>query len=87
MNTKIPGPIPDHIKSNFEVIQAAAAAGHLAVVSAIRVVDGLNVSLLVAIHKDEEGMFCVTPFAEMIDGNPYEMYEDPTKDDEDEAPH
>jgi len=87
MSAKTRGSIPDYIENNFKTIQLAAAAGGLAVISAIRIADQQNVFLLATVHKDEDNMVCITPFAEMIDGNPFEMYEDPTKDDENGTPH
>jgi len=78
--------IPEYIISNFETLQQADDAGHLAVVESHRIADGQVVYLLCAIappaEDDDDGTYNITPFAEMIDGNPYELYEPPHVEDE-----
>ena len=65
-------------KANFETLLRAARHGNLALVESRRVRDGSYVALLAAITMDQAGSFVVTPFAELPDGNPFELYEDPT---------
>ena len=64
-------------KANFESVLRAARRGDLALVESKRVRDGSYVALIAAIVMDQHGSFVVTPFAELPDGNPYELYEDP----------
>ena len=66
-------------KLNLDTIMEAAHNGDLAVVEARRKSDGETVTLLCAIGFDGE-MYGITPFAEMVNGNPYEMYDPPNPD-------
>jgi hypothetical protein len=70
--------INEHVKTNFETMLRAAADGNLACVASRRVSDGADVNLVCAISRDEDGSFVIAPFAEMIAGNPYELYADPS---------
>lgn len=65
-------------KLNLDTIIRAATNGDLAVIRACRRADGQDVTLLAAIHWDGEE-YAVTPLAELFDGNPYDLYEDPTE--------
>lgn len=65
-------------RANFNTLLAAAVQGDLALVSAIRRSDGKNVALVCAMSTNEDKTISPVPFAVMIEGNPYEMYEDPT---------
>lgn len=73
IDTSPPPPIAEGYLKNLETLKLAAANGDLALVSA-RYNDGRPAVLLSAI--DSRG--ALTPFATMIDGNPYEMFQDPT---------
>lgn len=68
---------PGH-KANLSTIERAAANDDLGIVSAIRKSDGKAVCLVCAESKDGDGRICITPLAEMVDGNPFELYHDPT---------
>ncbi len=59
--------------------------GDLALVSAIRKVDDADVALICAMGGDERGNIYPAPLAVMIEGNPFDTFEDPTANLEDEA--
>jgi L-alanine-DL-glutamate epimerase-like enolase superfamily enzyme len=73
----IPEELRDGDKANFETLKLACREGNLALLSAIRKSDGANIALVCAMNmgNDEVG---VVPLAVMIEGNPYELFEDPT---------
>lgn len=75
---KQPGPIPDHDRKNFNTMVRAHDEGCLALVSAIRVADRKQVSLVCAMQTNEDGTISPIPFAVMVEGNPFELFEDPT---------
>lgn len=78
--------IPEYMRRNFETIQQADDDGNLALLESHRISDGKTVYLICGImppeEGDDDGTYNITPFAEMIDGNPYELYEPPLADDE-----
>lgn len=63
---------------NFETLRRACLAGDLALVSAVRKGDQAKVALVCAMQQNDDGTITPVPFAEMVNGNPFEMYEDPT---------
>ena len=65
-------------RTNFDMMSTAANAGDLGLVSSRRVADGQDVALVCAIQIDEDGSIMLIPFAEMINGDPFEIYQDPT---------
>jgi hypothetical protein len=70
-------------RKNFDTLETACHRGDLALVSAVRKADNADVALVCAMscYEDEETQELVhrpVPLAEMINGNPYEMYHDPT---------
>jgi hypothetical protein len=72
-----PPKLTDGYRHNFATLQKAAGNEDLCLVSAIRKSDRAPVALVCAHMLDAGGMRLV-PLAQMIEGNPYEMYEDPT---------
>jgi hypothetical protein len=81
--TRQPGPLKKGHKKNFETLQRAHDEGALCIMSAIRKSDGEQVALVCAMNFDGE-FYMPVPLAEMVNGNPYELYEDPTVIDEEE---
>lgn len=77
LNPPTPGPLQPGDKANFKTIQRAADAGHLCLLSAIRKSDGKQVSLVCAMGRDGDD-YMPTPLAVMVEGNPYELFHDPT---------
>ena len=66
-------------RSNFQTLLRAADDGALAIVSAIRKADQQPVALLCAMQRnDADDTISPVPFAVMVEGNPFELYEDPT---------
>ena len=66
-------------KRNFETLLEAATNGDLALVSTIRKADGAKVALLCAMGRDGSDYY-PAPLAVMIEGNPYELFENPMED-------
>lgn len=73
-----PGPLRVHEIANFKTLRRAARAGHLALVSAIRKADGAQIALVCAMQRNDDGTISPVPLASMIEGDPYELFEDPT---------
>lgn len=66
-------------KTNFETLQKAFANGDVALVETKRAGTGEKVVLLCAMRANEDETITPVPLAEMVSGNPYELYEDPTQ--------
>lgn len=64
-------------RDNFETLKQALSNGDLALVSAIRKQDQQPVALVCAIGRGGSDYF-LTPLAVMVEGNPFEDFEDPT---------
>jgi hypothetical protein len=81
-----PPPLAKGYKSNFQTLLRAAANGDLALLSAVRKADGKPVALVCAMNVDVdetgEPQYMPAPIAEMISGNPWELYYDPVLDAE-----
>lgn len=71
----------DYEKANFETLKRAGENGALGLVRSRRKSDGAEVALICAMSDDGTGMVTVVPVAVQIDGNPYELFDDPTEDD------
>lgn len=70
-------------KANLDTIMRAAEDQDLALVECQRVSDGKVVVMLAAIsepYDPETGEYAITPFAEMVDGDPFELYRPPNPD-------
>lgn len=65
-------------KANFKTLECALKNGDLALVSAIRKADKKHVALVCAMQRNEDDTITPIPLAEMVNGNPFELYEDPT---------
>ncbi len=63
---------------NFGLIKEALKNQDLALVSAIRKSDQAQVALVCAMQVNEDTTFTPVPLAVMIEGNPFEDFEDPT---------
>lgn len=75
--------IPEYMKRNFETIQQADDDGNLALLESHRIADGQPVYLICGINFDDsDNTYHIMPFAEMIDGDPFVLYEPPIADDE-----
>ena len=66
---------------NFETLKKAGQNGDLCLVDCQRVSDNTLVVLLCA-AQTEQGVTTFVPFAEMIGGNPYELYRPPAQQGE-----
>jgi hypothetical protein len=65
-------------KANFATLTLAFANGDVALVSAVRKADGANVALVCAMQVNEDDTITPVPFAVMVEGNPYDLFDDPT---------
>ncbi len=67
-------------RENFNTLLRAAGQRDLALVSAIRKADQKPVALVCAMQRNEDFTIMPVPFAVMVEGNPFELFEDPTVD-------
>jgi hypothetical protein len=65
-------------RANFQTLMRAADHGGLALVSAIRKADQQPVALVCAMQQNPDDTITPVPFAVMVEGNPFELFEDPT---------
>jgi hypothetical protein len=79
VNSTVPPLRPGDV-TNFETLKTAHDNDALALMSAIRKSDNLPVALVCAMGRAENGDYCPTPLAVMVEGNPYELFQDPTTD-------
>ena len=73
-----PGALLPGYKANFKQLVRACDNRDLALVSAIRKADQAPVALVCAMQENEDKTITSVPFAVMIEGNPFELFEDPT---------
>lgn len=78
MNTETPIQLRKGDKANFETLLRAAKNQDLCLVSSLRVADGADVALVCASGMNEDGKVVLSPLAVMVEGNPYELFQDPT---------
>ena len=76
--TKIPPALNDAYMSNFNTLCKARDERQLALVSAIRKSDKKPVALVCAMQTNEDKSMTPIPLAVMVEGNPFELFEDPT---------
>lgn len=74
-----PPKLNDAYKTNYETLLRAVKNEDLALVSAIRKADQAPVALLCAMHRLPDGNIIPVPLAVMVEGNPFELFEDPTQ--------
>jgi len=74
-----PPPLTESSKHNFQTLRLAVEYEDVALMSAIRKSDGRPVALICAMNREADGQVLPVPIAEMINGNPYELYFDPTQ--------
>lgn len=66
-------------RANYDTLLRAAENGDLALISTTRKSDGAKVALVCAMGYDSETkQFLPSPLAVMIEGNPFELFDDPT---------
>lgn len=65
---------------NFDTLLRAFHSGDAALVQCQRKSDGANVAMVCSVSFDGEA-YQITPFAEMVNGNPFELYDPPGADD------
>lgn len=65
--------VNDQHKANIETLQLAFDLGDTALVECQRIADGATVVMLCAVGRDGNE-YAITPFAEMVEGNPFDLY-------------
>ena len=65
-------------RTNFQTLLRAADDGALALVSAIRKADQQPVALVCAMQHNDDDTITPVPFAVLVEGNPFELFQDPT---------
>jgi hypothetical protein len=65
-------------RTNFQTLLRAADDGALALLNAIRKADQQPVALVCAMQTNTDDTITPVPFAVMVEGDPFELYEDPT---------
>lgn len=73
-----PPALNKHHTANFKTLTKAFKRGDVALVSAIRKSDQQPVALVCAMQHNEDNTLTPVPFAVMVEGNPFELFEDPT---------
>jgi hypothetical protein len=75
-------PLPEYARRNFQTLMRACEHDDVCLVSAKERATGKTVALVAAAHLEPDGTVQLTPFAVMIDGNGFELYDPPaTKGD------
>ena len=77
INKKHPMALREGEEVIFNVLLRAAKNRDLCLMSATRKSDGKKVALVCAMNRDGED-YCPAPLAVLIEGNPYEDFDDPT---------
>jgi hypothetical protein len=65
--------------NNFETLRKAFATGDAALMEVQRVSDGKVVAVITAVSWDGK-KYSFTPFATMVEGNPFELFRPPAVD-------
>lgn len=75
-----PPPIAEGYRDNFATLQNAFRAGDVCLMSARRNADNAAVALVCVMNRMRDGGAEFIPFAVMVEGNPFELFADPTAD-------
>ena len=73
-----PPPLLKGYKANFSTLRTAFENSDVALVSAVRKPDQQAVALVCAMQANDDETITPIPFAVMVEGNPFELFEDPT---------
>lgn len=65
--------------NNFATLRRAWEGNNVALMECRRRSDGADVALICAVGREGDD-YVFTPLAEMVNGNPYDMYDPPTPD-------
>jgi len=68
--------IPTHDRQNFDALSRAFVAGDVALMEVRRVADHAVVAAICAVSFIE-GEYGFTPFAVMVEGNPFDLFDPP----------
>jgi hypothetical protein len=69
--------IPEHARANFQTLLCAAAEGNLALMECTDAVTGEPRYVICAVGRDGAS-FVFTPFGDLADGNPFDVYLPPS---------
>ena len=81
----IPPKLTPVMSANFNTLKRACLNGDLCLMSSIRKSDNQPIGLVCAVNRVEGGGFQFSPLAVLIEGNPYELFHDPTVSGGDDA--
>ena len=73
-------PLREGDKNNFETLERAFKEGQAALMDVRRRSDGKKVAAIVAVGRDDDDNYMFTPFAIMVEGNPFELFDPPSPD-------
>lgn len=76
-HSRVAPPLNEADSKNFQTLICADTNGDLALLSAVRKFDGKPVALVCAVNR-VDGNTSFSPLAVMIEGNPFQDFEDPT---------
>lgn len=68
--------LKEHDRTNFSTLARAFDSGHIALVEVQRVADGAVIGAICTVGY-QDGLFELTPFATMVEGNPFELFDPP----------
>lgn len=71
--------IPDHARTNFDTLLRAAADGNLALIECLDASTREPRYVLCAVRRSV-GEYVFTPFGHLADGNPYDAYLPPDRE-------
>lgn len=66
-------------KVNFDTLSKAFSAGDVALVEIKRLSDDASVAAICAVGREGD-LFVLTPFAILVEGNPFELYAPPSSE-------
>ena len=71
--------LKNHDRTNFSTLAGALDSGHVALVEVQCIADGAVIGAICTVgHND--GLFELTPFATMVEGNPFDLFNPPNPD-------
>ena len=71
--------LKEHDQTNFSILARVFGSGQVALVEVQRMADGAVIGAICTVgHND--GLFELTPFATMVEGNPFDLFNPPNPD-------
>jgi hypothetical protein len=75
--------IPTGDTRNYDTLMKAIKGnpGRICLMQVRRRADQKEVSAIAILNRDDDGLISFTPFAIMVEGNPFELFDPPNPDD------